>query len=343
MEELKVVVKQTPGTVTWNFEDLKAAITKELEVYKNTVYDDDSIKTAKKDRAMLNALTKSVDERRKKIKEECLKPYDLIDKQAKELIAIINEPITIIDNRVQEYEKNRRAKAKAVILEYMEKAFEGIEQDIADKAKKDLYDDRWENATAKKSEWMSAIDTKAEAIRSDLQILEGTEEEFRSFAMDAYKVNHRLSDAMAKVQEMRAQKEAILRKQKEEEERKRRQEEERQRRKAEMEAKEQERRTRQAEMEERKLKTNALAKPAEVYRERPKSDIGRTIDHIEREAFAHTTSSAPIQEPAIEPVPVQEPTIAAKPSQTVRITGSPEDYQKVIDYIKAMGIDYEEV
>lgn len=32
-----------------------------------------------------------------------------------------------------------------------------------------------------------------------------------------------------------------------------------------------------------------------------------------------------------------------KPSQTIRITGSPEDYQKVIEYIKAMGIDYEEV
>jgi len=42
---------------------------------------------------------------------------------------------------------------------------------------------------------------------------------------------------------------------------------------------------------------------------------------------------------------VREPEIPfdPKPSQTVRITGSPEDYQKVIEYIKAMGIDYEEV
>ena len=79
----------------------------------------------------------------------------------------------------------------------------------------------------------------------------------------------------------------------------------------------------------------------------PQSDIGRAIDSIEREAFVRATASAPIQTPIIEPAPepVQDPEIPfdPKPSQTIRITGSPEDYQKVIEYIKAMGIDYEEV
>ena len=83
------------------------------------------------------------------------------------------------------------------------------------------------------------------------------------------------------------------------------------------------------------------------YPERPQSDIGRTIDNIEREAFARATASTPIQKPIVEPAPepVQDPEIPfdPKPSQTIRITGSPEDYQKVIEYIKAMGIDYEEV
>ena len=83
------------------------------------------------------------------------------------------------------------------------------------------------------------------------------------------------------------------------------------------------------------------------YPERPQSDIGRTIDSIEREAFARATASTPIQESIAElaPEPVRDPEIPfdPKPSQTIRITGSPEDYQKVIEYIKAMGIDYEEV
>lgn len=77
-------------------------------------------------------------------------------------MAIIQEPIAVIDERLTEYETARRKKARAVILEYMQKAFEGIEQQIADKAKNALYDDRWENATAKKSEWQTAIDARAE-------------------------------------------------------------------------------------------------------------------------------------------------------------------------------------
>lgn len=330
MNELQVVVQQTPGTVTWNYEDLKKAFTNALEVYKTTEYDDSNIGQAKKDRAMLNNLSKSVNARKIEIKKKCLEPYELIETQAKELMAIIQEPIAVIDERLTEYENARRKKARAVILEYMQKAFEGIEQQIADKAKNALYDDRWENATAKKSEWQTAIDARADAIRSDLQVLAGIEEKFRSYAMDAYRPNLRLADAMQKVQELRAQEAAILKRQQEEEERKRREEEERRRRQ------EEERRRRQEE-----------AAQTSGYPERPQSDIGRTIDNIEREAFARATASTPIQEPIVElaPEPVQDPEIPfdPKPSQTIRITGSPEDYQKVIEYIKAMGIDYEEV
>lgn len=305
MNELQVKVQQTPGTVTWNYEDLKKAITNALEVYKTTEYDDSNIGQAKKDRAMLNNLSKSVNARKIEIKKKCLEPYELIETQAKELMAIIQEPIAVIDERLTEYETARRKKARAVILEYMQKAFEGIEQQIADKAKNALYDDRWENATAKKSEWQTAIDARADAIRSDLQVLAGIEEKFRSYAMDAYRPNLRLADAMQKVQELRAQEAAILKRQQEE------------------------------------------ATQTSGYPERPQSDIGRTIDNIEREAFARATASTPIREPIVElaPEPAQDPEIPfdPKPSQTIRITGSPEDYQKVIEYIKAMGIDYEEV
>lgn len=331
MNELQVVVQQTPGTVTWNYEDLKKAITNALEVYKTTEYVDSNIGQAKKDRAMLNNLSKSVNARKIEIKKKCLEPYELIETQAKELMAIIQEPIAVIDERLTEYENARRKKARAVILEYMQKAFEGIEQQIADKAKNALYDDRWENATAKKSEWQTAIDARADAIRSDLQVLAGIEEKFRSYAMDAYRPNLRLADAMQKVQELRAQEAAILKRQQEEEEERRRRQEELAKREAELAAQNQ---------QEEAAQTSG-------YPERPQSDIGRTIDNIEREAFARATASTPIQEPIVElaPEPVQDPDIPfdPKPSQTIRITGSPEDYQKVIEYIKAMGIDYEEV
>lgn len=336
MNELQVVVHQEPGTVTWNYEDLKAAITNALEVYKTTEYDDSNIGQAKKDRAMLNNLSKSVNARKIEIKKKCLEPFELIDTQAKELMAIIQEPIAVIDERLTEYENLRRQKVRAVILEYMANDFDGIEQKIADKAKEALYDVRWENATAKKSEWQTAIDAKAEAIRSDLQVLEAVEEKFRSYAMDSYRVKLRLADAMQKVQELRAQEAAILKRQQEEEERKRREEEERCRRQAEEERKKIEEEKRRREAEE-----------VEEYLGNPESEIGKAIDSIERGAFVNATTPDQNQTPVVETVPAQNPEPEVqhvlKPSQTIRITGTPEEYQKVIEYIKVMGIGYEEV
>lgn len=325
MNELQVVVQQTPGTVTWNYEDLKKAITDALVVFKTTDYDASNIGQAKKDRAMLNALSKSVNARKIEIKKKCLEPFELIDSQAKELMAIIQEPIAVIDERLTEYENARKKKARAVILEYMEKAFEGIEQEIADKAKESLYDVRWENATAKKSEWQSAIDARADAVRADLQVLEGVEDGFRIYAKGAYRENLRLADAMQKVQELRDQEAAILKRQ-QEEERKKREEEERRR-----------------QMEELSKRES----------EQLQSDTGKAIESIEREAYARAVFTEPVQESpqtaVVEEMKTDKESTGVPVrnnnglSQVIRITGSPEEYRKVIDYIKAMGISYEEV
>lgn len=325
MNELQVVVQQTPGTVTWNYEDLKKAITDALVVFKTTDYDASNIGQAKKDRAMLNALSKSVNARKIEIKKKCLEPFELIDSQAKELMAIIQEPIAVIDERLTEYENARKKKARAVILEYMEKAFEGIEQEIADKAKESLYDVRWENATAKKSEWQSAIDARADAVRTDLQVLEGVEDGFRIYAKGAYRENLRLADAMQKVQELRDHEAAILKRQ-QEEERKKREEEERRR-----------------QMEELSKRES----------EQPQSDTGKAIESIEREAYARAVFTEPVQESpqtaVVEEMKTDKESTGVPVrnnnglSQVIRITGSPEEYRKVIDYIKAMGISYEEV
>ena len=325
MNELQVVVQQTPGTVTWNYEDLKKAITDALVVFKTTDYDASNIGQAKKDRAMLNALSKSVNARKIEIKKKCLEPFELIDSQAKELMAIIQEPIAVIDERLTEYENARKKKARAVILEYMEKAFEGIEQEIADKAKESLYDVRWENATAKKSEWQSAIDARADAVRTDLQVLEGVEDGFRIYAKGAYRENLRLADAMQKVQELRDQEAAILKRQ-QEEERKKREEEERRR-----------------QMEELSKRES----------EQPQSDTGKAIESIEREAYARAVFPEPVQKSpqtaVVEEMKTDKESTGVPVrnnnglSQVIRITGSPEEYRRVIDYIKAMGISYEEV
>ena len=117
MNELQVVVKQQVGKINWNFEELKTALAAEMEKYTGIVYDDDSIADAKNTVAYLRKLKDSVEERRKEVKKECLKPYDDMEKQVKELTQLIDEPINTIAKQVKDYEEEQRKKKKEEILD----------------------------------------------------------------------------------------------------------------------------------------------------------------------------------------------------------------------------------
>ena len=224
MEELQVIVRQEPGTIKWNFEQLKTALAAEMESYTDVVYTDDSIKSAKSDLAMLRKLRTSVEDKRKEIKDKCLEPYALIEAQAKELTVLIDKPIAQIDTQVKAYEAERRARAKTDILNYMAEKFASLPDDIAARLKSKIYDARWENVTTSKKDWQKAIDEAFRTTEIDINVLESVEEEFRDKAYEVYKVGLVLSEALQKVTELRRQKEEILERErirKEQEERRR--------------------------------------------------------------------------------------------------------------------------
>lgn len=230
MNELQVTVQQTPGDIVWNFEDLKTALKKEMDNYSGLVYTDGTIQTAKHDVAELRKLRTKVEDSRKAIKNRCLEPYEVIEKQAKEITALIDKPIKLINDQVNEYETARKGKKKKTIIEYMDERFAEFPEDIANKAKFKVYDARWLNTTYKEKEWKAAVERCAEEVKKCLDLLVNTDEEFREEAQKTYAVNLDFSEAVARVQELQEQKERILaaeRRRKEEAERKAREEEER--------------------------------------------------------------------------------------------------------------------
>ena len=87
MDELMIITRQAPGVVTFdNFEEIKAWLAERLEGYKNLVYNENSLKLAKADKAELNRLKRALDERRKEIKKLYMEPYLAIEAQIKELL-----------------------------------------------------------------------------------------------------------------------------------------------------------------------------------------------------------------------------------------------------------------
>ena len=102
MEELQLVSLEQTEITAWNFAALKEELARALSVYKTTVYTDDTIKLAKDDKAKLAKAKKIVEDQRKAFKAKCMEPYDAIEPQVKELVAMIENYITYYNNcRVQ--------------------------------------------------------------------------------------------------------------------------------------------------------------------------------------------------------------------------------------------------
>ena len=115
------------NVIEWNNEEIKAEMAAKVADYKAMVYGDDQIKDAKKDRAELNKLVKAMEDKRKEVKALCLAPYEKFEKQVKELVAIVNEPIEIIDSQVKAYEAQQKEKKRADIRAYYESKGSSIE------------------------------------------------------------------------------------------------------------------------------------------------------------------------------------------------------------------------
>ncbi len=307
MNELQVLVEQHPGEVKWNYEELKTALETEMSSYETAVYDDDKIKNAKNDVASLRKLKSSVEARRKEIKNKCLEPYTIIEKQAKELTGLIDKPIELIDKQVKDYEEKQRKARRKEIVGFFEKTFSDIDIEVAKIAGQKRYDERWENATASKKSWQDAIKTLHDSIASDLTVIADVEEDCRDDAMEAYKKNLALSEALQKVNELRRHREAVIAA-----ERKRLEEEERLKREA----------------EERKAREEAIA-----------------AEKQEEPVIPVESKPEPVKEP-VKPAPQPvikdlEPT--ADKMVRIDIHGSDEQIKKILGYIRYIGARWEEV
>lgn len=71
----KEVSEIVPKAVGFNFDQLKQELEVSLVKYQNMVVTEDGTKEAKADRAKLNALKTTIDDKRKEIKREWNAPY----------------------------------------------------------------------------------------------------------------------------------------------------------------------------------------------------------------------------------------------------------------------------
>lgn len=182
--ELEKPIEQfIPERIGFNYEELKSEIEAGIEKYKGMVVTEDGIRDAKSDRAQLNKLRMSIEDYRKKIKKIWNGPYASFEKQVKELVSLIDEPINQIDKQLKIYEDTRKAEKRESLIDY----FEEIASDLLDNLCFEAIENpRWLNLTFKINDAKKEMCDCIDAIRADLLLLPDICFEDIDYARDYY-------------------------------------------------------------------------------------------------------------------------------------------------------------
>lgn len=220
MEEIRVNVEQKNGVIGFNFEEIKEKLNSELEIYKNMIFTEESKTEAKKTIASLRKLKKSVNDKKLEVKKSFMIPYTNFEAQVKELDNLIDEPINLINNQVEEFERRRVEEKKSLISEIYTEIMAEHGEASGYLPLQRIYDSKWENATTTKKAITESIAERVDHVEKDLGIIRSMGSEFEDKGIEKYKATLELSDAIEVMNQYQKQKEEILRRQEEEAKRK---------------------------------------------------------------------------------------------------------------------------
>lgn len=186
--------KTLPAVIDFNHEELKATIAEKVKFYNSLVVTEDSIKSAKSDKALLNKLRTAFEDKRKEIKAQCLKPYEEFAKKVDELTAMLDEPISAIDEQIKGFDDNKKTKKLAEITKFYSDNI-GSLLEVLPLSK--ILPEKWANATVTYMSVTQEIIDKIITVQNDLRIIEAMKLDCEMQMKDSYLKNLNMSEALA--------------------------------------------------------------------------------------------------------------------------------------------------
>lgn len=164
--ELKMNPVTLPRPLTFNYDELKAALEEKVAMYEQAIYAPEQMAAAKADRAALNRLKKALGEERLSQERAYMAPFNQFKTQVSELIRIIDAPVAAIDKQIKAFEERKREEKREQIEAYFnESAFpEGVTLDK-------LLDPKWLNASLTMRVIQGEIDARRKQIETDLAVI----------------------------------------------------------------------------------------------------------------------------------------------------------------------------
>lgn len=201
MEELKVVIDQKNGVIDFsNFDELKERLTSYLEEYRGASFTEESKGFAKAAVADLRKLKKKVNDRKIEVKKRYMEPYDAFEAKTRELLALIEEPIELIDLQVKEFEQRRINERRDQIRQL----YEELAGDLsAYTSLNRIYSSKWENASTSVKKIAEEMEQEFLGIRMDIESLRlmRVDQDIIDFALVQYQSGSNAVEAMREANE----------------------------------------------------------------------------------------------------------------------------------------------
>lgn len=194
--------KSLPQKIDFNYEAIKSELSEKLERYNSLVVTEDSISGAKKDKAALNKLKTALEDRRKEVKKDCLRPYEEFEQKIKELVGMIDAPVLAIDEQIKAFDEIKKEEKRADIQGF-------YTENIGDLASllpfEKIFDPRWLNATYKIEDVQKEITDRIFKTRNDIGIIKAMNLSGEQQVLDVYLRTLDMSAALAEKTRLEAQ------------------------------------------------------------------------------------------------------------------------------------------
>lgn len=187
--------------IEWNYDELKAELSQKLEDYKGLVYTEEQIKEAKADRAKLNALATAIDSKRKEIKKQCLQPYEAFEAQIKDLLALIKEPVSLIDTQIKDFEEEKKKKKLEEVKELFEKLKTEAGEELEFISFEQVFEDKFLNASTSLKQVETVINNIFNSVKCNLKTIAELKD-YTFEATEVYKESLNLNTALEKAKYM---------------------------------------------------------------------------------------------------------------------------------------------
>ncbi len=199
MNDLQLISHEQPGIISLeNFEELKIFLSDQLEVYKNITYTSETIKLAKDDKKTLSSLRRAIEDKRKEIKRFYMQPYEFVEGQIKELVALIDEPLAIIKEFIAEEDSHAKAEKRTEI----EKFYYSVATPLGNIAETVLkspafYDSKWENKSTTVKTYQDEIKEKVSAALRDISTIQSSGGKNTTALLNRYYETMSMEDVLA--------------------------------------------------------------------------------------------------------------------------------------------------